>query len=164
MPIDAPSGEKRTYGRSPGTTASLRVSGLPAGCALAVTSDHGQVETSPPVTIDPGLLEAVTGLSGEGRFRWLHVRPGQTEQVAAVSRELYGEVAWVRTVEEIDRAGWFGGPLSDGFRRRVGEVALVARGPVSFADPADPGDTRLVARHGSLTSAEALVPLLAVRP
>jgi len=137
---------------------------LPPGCALAVTSDHGQVETSPSVTIDPGLLEAVTGLSGEGRFRWLHVRPGQTEQVAAVARELYGEVTWVRTVEEIDRAGWFGGPLSDGFRRRIGEVALVARGPVSFADPADPGDARLVARHGSLTSAEALVPLLAVRP
>jgi hypothetical protein len=84
--------------------------------------------------------------------------------VAAGARELYGGVAWVRTVDEIDRAGWFGGPLSDGFRRRVGDVALVARGPVSFADPADPGDLRLVARHGSLTSSEALVPLLAVRP
>jgi hypothetical protein len=138
---------------------------LPAGCALAVTADHGQVETaSPPVTIDAALLEEVTGLSGEGRFRWLHVRPGATDEVAAGARELYGGVAWVRTVEEIDRAGWFGGPLSDGFRRRVGDVALVARGPVSFADPADPGDLRLVARHGSLTSSEALVPLLAVRP
>jgi len=138
---------------------------LPAGCALAVTADHGQVETaSPPVTIDPALLEEVTGLSGEGRFRWLHVRPGATDDVAAGARELYGGVAWVRTVDEIDRAGWFDGPLSDGFRRRVGDVALVARGPVSFADPADPGDLRLVARHGSLTSSEALVPLLAVRP
>ncbi len=81
----------------------------------------------------------MTGLSGEGRFRWLHVRAGATERVAAVARELYGGIAWVRTVEEIDGDGWFGGPLSDAFRRRLGDVALVARPPVSFADPADPG-------------------------
>ncbi len=138
---------------------------LPAGCALAITSDHGQVEvTAPPIQLDPGLLEEVTGFSGEGRFRWLHVRPGSTEQVAAAARQLYGEIAWVRTVAEIDRAGWFGRPLSDAFARRLGDVALVARAAVSFADPADPGDGRLIARHGSLTPAEMLVPLLAVRP
>ncbi len=138
---------------------------LPAGCALAVTSDHGQVETArPPVTIDPGLMDEVTGLSGDGRFRWLHVRAGATARVAAIARELYGGIAWVRTVAEIDGAGWFGKPLPDAFARRLGDVALVARAAVSFADPTDPGDQRLVARHGSLTSAEALVPLLGVRP
>ncbi|MGD0742659.1 MAG: alkaline phosphatase family protein [Acidimicrobiales bacterium] len=138
---------------------------LPAGCALAVTSDHGQVETtSPSLAIDPGLLEDVTGLSGEGRFRWLHVRDGATERVAAGARDLYGGIAWVRTADEIDRDGWFGGPLRDAFRRRLGDVALVARTAVSFADPASPGEGRLLSRHGSLTPAEVLVPLLAVRP
>jgi hypothetical protein len=138
---------------------------LPAGCGLAVTSDHGQVETdSPPLDLDPGLMEDVTGLSGEGRFRWLHVRDGAAERVAATARELYGGVAWVRTLAEIDDAGWFGRPLSDAFRRRVGDVALVARGAVSFADPADPGEVRLRSRHGSLTPAEELVPLLGVLP
>jgi hypothetical protein len=32
---------------------------------------------------------------------------------------------------------------------------------VSFHDPADTGPFRLVCRHGSLTAAEVLVPLLA---
>ena len=36
-----------------------------------------------------------------------------------------------------------------------------ARAPVSFHDPADSGPFELVCRHGSLTSAEVLVPLLA---
>jgi hypothetical protein len=45
----------------------------------------------------------------------------------------------------------------------MGDVALVARDPISFDDPADTGPFRLVSRHGSLTSAEMLVPLLAGR-
>ena len=41
---------------------------------------------------------------------------------------------------------------------RLGDVALVAHEPVSFHDPADSGPFELVCRHGSLTSAEVLVP------
>jgi hypothetical protein len=44
---------------------------------------------------------------------------------------------------------------------RLGDVALVAREAVAFLDPADIGETRLAARHGSLTPAEMYVPLLA---
>ena len=33
--------------------------------------------------------------------------------------------------------------------------------PVAFLDPADVGEVKLRSRHGSLTSAEMLVPLLA---
>ena len=46
---------------------------------------------------------------------------------------------------------------------RLGDVALVARDPISFDDPADTGPFQLVCRHGSLTSAEMLVPLLGRR-
>ena len=46
---------------------------------------------------------------------------------------------------------------------RLGDVALVARDPISFDDPADSGPFQLVCRHGSLTSAEMLVPLIAGR-
>jgi hypothetical protein len=45
---------------------------------------------------------------------------------------------------------------------RLGDVALVPYAPIAFLDPADTGETGLVARHGSLTPAEMLVPLLAV--
>jgi hypothetical protein len=41
-------------------------------------------------------------------------------------------------------------------------VALVPFAPVAFLDPGDTGEVTLVSRHGSLTSAEALVPLVAV--
>ena len=48
-------------------------------------------------------------------------------------------------------------------RARLGDVALVAKEPVAFEDPADTGPFELIARHGSLTSAEMRVPLLAHR-
>ncbi len=63
--------------------------------------------------------------------------------------------------EQIVDEGWFGGPLSAEVAHRLGDVALVARAPVAFLDPADTGETRLLARHGSLTPAEMYVPLLA---
>jgi len=47
---------------------------------------------------------------------------------------------------------------------RLGDVALVAHAPVAFLDPADTGETRLMGRHGSLTSAEMAVPFVAWAP
>ena len=43
----------------------------------------------------------------------------------------------------------------------VGDVALVARDDVTFHEEADSGPYQLICRHGSLTSAEVNVPLLA---
>jgi len=55
---------------------------LVPGSALAVTSDHGQVEVGAAARLPgPELLRGVSMLSGEGRFRWLHVRPGAREDV-----------------------------------------------------------------------------------
>jgi predicted AlkP superfamily pyrophosphatase or phosphodiesterase len=138
------------------------VDALPAGASLMVTSDHGQVEVGTSARLPgPELLADVEMLSGEGRFRWLHVRPGATADVAAVAEAAHGDAAWIRTREQIIDEGWFGGPLSVEFAHRLGDVALVAREPVAFLDPADTGETRLLARHGSLTEAEMYVPLVA---
>jgi predicted AlkP superfamily pyrophosphatase or phosphodiesterase len=138
------------------------VDALPAGASLMVTSDHGQVEVGTSARLPgPELLADVEMLSGEGRFRWLHVRPGATADVAAVAEAAHGDEAWIRTREQIIDEGWFGGPLSVEFAHRLGDVALVAREPVAFLDPADTGETRLLARHGSLTEAEMYVPLVA---
>ncbi|HXQ75140.1 MAG TPA: alkaline phosphatase family protein [Acidimicrobiales bacterium] len=138
------------------------VDALPPGAALVVTSDHGQVEVGTSARLPgPDLLEAVVMLSGEGRFRWLHARPGATADVAAAAEAAHGDEAWVQTREQIVDEGWFGGPLSTEVAHRLGDVAMVARAPVAFLDPADTGETRLLARHGSLTPAEMYVPLLA---
>lgn len=134
---------------------------LPAGAALVVTSDHGQVEvTAPGIVLAPELAADVDMLSGEGRFRWLHARPGTVDRMAATAARLYGDVAWVRTRKELVAEGWFGGSPSPEVEHRLGDVALIPFEPVAFLDPADTGESRLVCRHGSLTSAEALVPLL----
>jgi hypothetical protein len=137
---------------------------LPPDAVLVVTADHGQVEVGGTVElIGPELMEATTLISGEGRFRWLHVRPGSTEDVAATASALHGNVAWVRTRDQMIADGWLGGVPSTEVAARLGDVALVPFAPTAFLDPADTGELRLQARHGSLTSAEMRIPLLGWR-
>ena len=101
---------------------------LPSGSVLVVTADHGQVEVGNSVElIGPEIMEAVTLISGEGRFRWLHVRPGAAADVAATASALHGDVAWVRTKEQLiadglaRRRALGGGGVAPG-RRRPGPV------------------------------------------
>jgi predicted AlkP superfamily pyrophosphatase or phosphodiesterase len=137
---------------------------LPAGAALVVTSDHGQVDVGDNIVpIASEVLDRVSLLSGEGRFRWLHARPGQRDALADAARRCHGDQAWVRTREEATSEGWFGGELTTDGVSRLGDVVIAARDPVAFLDPADTGEVRLRSRHGSLTPAEMLVPLLARR-
>jgi len=137
---------------------------LPPDAVLVVTADHGQVHVGDNVVApDPEVLSHVTMQSGEGRFRWLHAEPGHEHALAEAARACHGDHAWVRTLAEIEMEGWFGPTLSDAARRRLGDVALVARDDISFSEPADTGAFQLVGRHGSLTSAEMRVPLLAAR-
>jgi Type I phosphodiesterase / nucleotide pyrophosphatase len=150
--------ELRTVDRLVGDVLDV----LPPGAVLVVTSDHGQVDVGDAVRLPgPDLMAGVTLVSGEGRFRWFHARAGAAEDVAAAARQAHGDEAWVVGRDEMIDGGWFGGPLRPEVAARLGDVALVARAPVAFLDPADTGETRLMARHGSLTSAEMYVPLLA---
>jgi len=136
---------------------------LPPGACLVVTSDHGQVDVGDKiVALSSDVLEVTSLLSGEGRFRWLHARPGLEGRLIENARDLYSGQAWVRTRAEAVADGWFGGPLSSDATTRLGDVVLAPFEPVAFLDPADVGDVKLRSRHGSLTSAEMLVPLLAV--
>lgn len=138
---------------------------LPRGAALAVTADHGQVNVGQNVlVVGQQIMEGVEYFSGEGRFRWLHTRAGATDDVAAAAADTYRGIAWVRTAEDMIDSGWFGGKLANGIRSRLGDVALIPFQPVAFLDPADTGEQRQVARHGSLTKEEMLVPLLAWPP
>ena len=137
---------------------------LPSGAVLVVVSDHGQVDVGDRVvTLDPEVADLTNLLSGEGRFRWLHARPGAVERLAAAAHRHYDDVAWVRTREEAAAEGWFGGGLRPEVADRLGDVVLATRAPIAILDPADPGEQWMRCRHGSLTSAEMLVPLLATR-
>lgn len=134
---------------------------LPPGAALLVTADHGQVDVGPrhfPPADD--VLRLVHHQSGEGRFRWLHARPGASGDLLEAATELHGDVAWVHSREDIVAAGWFGPTVSSPIASRLGDVALVARDDVAFDEPDDTGPYALVCRHGSLTADEMYVPLL----
>ncbi len=135
---------------------------LPPGAALVVTADHGQVEVGDRIIDpDPAVLTHVSFQSGEGRFRWLHAKGGRIGPLVEAARDTYADVAWVVTRDQVVDEHWFGRRVTPEALRRLGDVALVAREPVSFHDPHDSGIFELIGRHGSVTSAEMLVPLLA---
>lgn len=136
------------------------VAKLPAGTQLLVTADHGQVDCRDgSLPIDADVLAQTTGLSGEGRFRWLHTQSDQSGLLARAI-EAHGHQAWVRSREQILDEKWFGPSIRSEVVGRLGEVALLPFTPIAFEDPQDSGPFELVGRHGSLTSAEMLVPLL----
>jgi hypothetical protein len=137
------------------------IEALPAGAALLVTADHGQVHVGPN-TLPPAadLDRFVHHSSGEGRFRWLHAKTGATDDLAAAANEAHGDVAWVVTRQQMLDEQWFGPVVSPPVQARLGDVALVAHADVSFEDAADSGPYPLVCRHGSLTAAEVYVPLI----
>lgn len=135
---------------------------LAVDVALLVTADHGQVEVGDRmITPHHEVLRLCHHQSGEARFRWLHAKPGAADDLLAAARRHHGDVAWVCSRAEVIEGGWFGPVVSPPVAGRLGDVALVPHAPVGFHDPADSGPYELVCRHGSLTSAEMLVPLLA---
>jgi len=134
---------------------------LPRGAALVVLSDHGQVDVGDRVvTPAPEVMAHVDQQSGEGRFRWLHARPGQSRQLLEAAEAHHADTGWIVPVDQVLDEHWLGPVVIEPARRMLGDVALVAREPVSYDDPADSGLFELVARHGSLTADEMLVPLL----
>jgi hypothetical protein len=130
--------------------------------ALLVTADHGQVDVGTNTRdLAADVAKLTRNLSGEGRFRWLHARPGAGDELLEAARASHGDVAWVMSRQELIDGGWFGSVVSPPIAARFGDVALITKAPISFVDAADSGPYPLVCRHGSLTSAEMLVPLLA---
>jgi hypothetical protein len=136
---------------------------LPAGAVLMVTADHGQVMVGErTMPLHPEVTRLLTHQSGEGRFRWLHTKSERVNEVADAARAHHSDTAWVMTRDELVDGGFFGPRVTDVVRRRLGDVAVMARDNVSFDDPADKTYFELQCRHGSLTSDEIDVPLLAI--
>jgi hypothetical protein len=142
---------------------------LPHGTVMYVTADHGMVDVGPDDRIDvdgdgAALRDGVAMLGGEARFRHVYTEPGASEHVLAAWREVLGERAWVLSREDALKEGWFGppgGPVSDTVAARIGDVVAACAGSWAVvATQAEPKESALVGMHGSLTSAEQLVPLL----
>jgi hypothetical protein len=89
--------------------------------------------------------------------------PGRVDDVVTAARAHHATDAWVLTRDELIAGGYFGPRVNDVVRRRFGDVAVLAKNDVSFDDPADKTYFDLQCRHGSLTTAEIDVPLIALR-
>jgi hypothetical protein len=136
---------------------------IPSDAVLLVTADHGHVEVDEIITLDPSVRQLTRLQSGEGRFRWLHANWGSAGDLWVAAKKAHGDVAWIMSQGALIEGGWFGPNVTDAARSRLGDVALIPFRPVSFEDPAEHTPVQLLSRHGSLTSAELLVPLLAAR-
>jgi hypothetical protein len=137
---------------------------LPSDTRIVVVADHGMVDSPPDRRLDvddhPELVDGVTLLGGEARFRHLYCRGGAVDDVAATWRSVLGERADVLTRDEAVSRGWFG-PVAGAVRPRLGDVMVASREDYSVMSTADfPYETTLVGLHGSLTSAEMLIPVL----
>jgi hypothetical protein len=141
--------------------------GLPEDAVLLVTADHGMVDVPDSTRLDvreePGLMDGVRLLTGEPRARYVHAVPGAADDVLATWRAVLGPRAWVVSRAEAVASGVFG-PVDPALADRIGDVVVLARGSWAFTDvQAEPHGSLLAAFHGSLTSAELAVPLLAAR-
>jgi hypothetical protein len=136
---------------------------LPAGAALVVTTDHGQVQFDEWLSLE-ALTSKVLAYAGDARFRYLYARPGTEGDLLKAAEDLFADRAWVFGRDQLVDEGWLGPePPAGDVLPRIGDVVLAARDTDAFADPTHPKETKLVAGHGSLTPDEMLVPLLAGR-
>jgi hypothetical protein len=142
---------------------------LPPDTTLWVASDHGMVDVPFSARMDvarePDLADGVRLLAGEPRARYVHTRPGATDDVLQTWHARLGPAADVRSRDDAVAAGWFGPDVPTAMLPRIGQVVAAATAPVAVVDSARerPELLRLIGLHGSLTAAEQLVPLLEVR-
>ncbi|QJY46236.1 alkaline phosphatase family protein [Pseudonocardia broussonetiae] len=138
---------------------------LPPGAVLAVTGDHGMVSVDRihDADTDDALRQGVLLLGGDARARHVYARPGAADEVLAAWRAVLGDDAWVVPGEQAAADGWFG-PVAPAMRSRIGDVVVATRGTAAvIRSEAEPLISRMPGQHGSLTTAEQLVPLLLVR-
>jgi hypothetical protein len=139
-------------------------SAIPAGTLLCVTADHGMVDVGRADRIDvdamPGLRDGVALLGGEPRARHVYAVPGAAADVLQAWRAIIGSRGWVLSREEAISAGWFG-PVEPWLAERIGDVVAAPAGAWAvIASEAEKLESSLIGMHGSLTSADQLVPLL----
>jgi hypothetical protein len=143
---------------------------LPPEATLFVTADHGMVDVPADRRVDMDqdleLRAGVALLGGEARARHVYATSGAARDVLAIWEERLDGLAVVRGRDQAVAEGWFGPPgeVDGAMAARVGDVIVAMRDNWAvIASERETVDSRQVGMHGSLTSAEQLVPLLEIR-
>lgn len=144
------------------------VTELPPDVTLVITGDHGMVDVEPSGKLDldsaANLLDGVALLGGEARARHVYTAPGAAGDVLAAWRESLPNVAWVVSKAQAIEEQWFGPGITDMVARRLGDVIAAALpGSALVATVKEERQSALRGMHGSLTTAEQLIPLLTVQ-
>ena len=141
----------------------------PAGTRVRIIADHGMVDTDPEHAVEldqhPRVREAVQAIAGEPRAVLLRAPGHDPVHVAADAQELLGERGLALTTDQAVAAGLWGEAgtaLDERMRGRAGDVVILARGrwTIQCERLRSPKDSALIGVHGSLTSAESVVPLI----
>jgi hypothetical protein len=137
---------------------------LPAAVRLVVVADHGMVDSPASARIEvddhPELKDGVAVFGGEARFRHIYCRGGAVNDVLQTWTAFLGDRALVLSRDEALALGWFG-ELTPMVRPRLGDMVVACRDDVSIISTTDfPYENMLIGMHGSLTSAEMLIPIL----
>jgi hypothetical protein len=130
---------------------------------VLVTADHGLTPTMPTpgyeVRRHPDLLDKLHLLpTGESRLPYLHVKPGQVENIKEVIEKIWPDEFIAVESEKAFEAGIFGPPpYHPNLLSRLGDLVLFSRGGTYLYWQQK--ENRLMGRHGGLSKAEMLVPL-----
>ncbi len=149
------------------TLARTLAERLPSDGALVVVADHGMVEVDRRIDYDttPHLREDVRLLGGEPRMRYIYARDGAIADVCARWEGHLGESFTVVTKEDAIDRGWFGPTVSAAAYARIGDALVLANDRSAIIrSAAESSASTLLGHHGSLTSAEVMVPGLVIRP
>lgn len=136
------------------------------GTLLLLTADHGQMR-SPVEQIlnadqDPGLSQhLLVPIVGESRAAFVYPRGGHTNAIRDHLETAYPGWFTVLNSAEALEASLMGHPIADESYARAGELLVLPRGSHALQHRPPPMD--LVGRHGGLTQAEMLVPLIGAR-
>lgn len=142
---------------------------LPAHVLILLTADHGMVDIPEENRIDYSndaeLLENIEMTAGEPRNVQLYLKdksPEAKQKTLKVWSEKWGEQAWVVDVDNLYEAGYYGQPITDEARARIGDIIVACREPIALYDMRHykPHVLKMVGQHGSLSDDETSIPLL----
>ncbi|MCE1177479.1 MAG: alkaline phosphatase family protein [Micrococcales bacterium] len=140
---------------------------LPADAMLAVTADHGMVDSPHELRLDvaheTALAAGVRHVGGEPRAPQLYCEAGAAADVQAAWSERLGDRGLVLAREQAVAAGLFGAVRPEALER-IGDVVVAMRDRYAVVDSRHhrPELLALLGVHGSLTDAEVAIPLLTV--
>jgi len=136
---------------------------------ILLTADHGHINTYAKGRIDlrarPDLLNRLAvPPTGEPRLTYLHAADGNAKRLRDEVAASLGDSARVCTANEAFDAGLFGGGIEHpAARARVGDVLAAPKRDKTliYGYPGEKVD--MIGRHGGLSPAEMLVPLVVAR-